>query len=252
MGEIELLTVQTAQVPFEWIILRSLPQKCKMFLDSKFESWLPKTRQFEGHLIHLFKECTGHACSNVLRMGCFNISFFAIPRFKLLSLLFPFRFLTAKQPRAKCWIFPDVGMFHLKHGGLHLGPEPRRVTCVAVKIPPLPYGPLSVAWVVEVVEIQLDWSQVGWLDGSNLVNILRSSGHPKGWWKESGNWIPHKIPLGIIASDIRWAHRMYLKICQLKILGVSPFFDLHDAYNPHKALHVISLALGFPPLNFLM
>lgn len=224
MGEIELLTLQTAQVPFEWIILRSLPEKCKMFLDSKFESWLPKSRQFEGHLIHLFKEYTGHACSNLLRMGCFNISFLQFQDSKSSSLVFPFRFLTTKQPSVESFLM--LGWAALE------GPEPRRVTCVAVKIPPLPYGPLSVAWAVEVVEIQLDWSrQVGWLQvGSQYPQVRKN---PKWWWKELGE-SPHKIPLGTIASDIRWAYRMYLKICQLKILGVSPFFDLHDAYNPHK------------------
>lgn len=241
MGEIELLTLQTAQVPFEWIILRSLPEKCKMFLDSKFESWLPKSRQFEGHLIHLFKEYTGHACSNLLRMGCFNISFLQFQDSKSSSLVFPFRFLTTKQPSVESFL--TFGCF------LHLeGPEPRRVTCVAVKIPPLPYGPLSVAWFSWKLW-RSNWigsRQVGWLQvGSQYPQVRKS---PKGWWKGIRG-IPPQNPLrnyspwySVSTSDVIF--RINLKICQLKILGVSPFCDLHDAYNPHKALHVISLALG--------
>lgn len=105
-------------------------------------------------------------------MGCFNISFLQFQDSKSSSLVFPFRFLTTKQPSVESFLM--LGWAALE------GPEPRRVTCVAVKIPPLPYGPLSVAWAVEVVEIQLDWSrQVGWLQvGSQYPQVRKN---PK-WW----------------------------------------------------------------------
>lgn len=137
---------------------------------------------------------------------------------------------------------------HFKHGGLHLGPEPRRVTCVAVKIPPLPYGPLSVAWFVEVGS---NWMEVK-LDGSNLANIRGH--HLKWWWKGIRNPpqnplrnysnLPSSVFISLSTSDVIESQPKDLPALFLEY----PLYDLHDTYNPHKALHVISLGpLGVAP-----
>jgi len=62
------------------------------------------------------------------------------------------------------WWISDSGSCPDGHGREYLefsfGPEPRRVTCVAVKIPPLPYGPLSVRdFHLEVPKLS-EWEEV--------------------------------------------------------------------------------------------
>ena len=103
----------------------------------------------------------------------------------MIKSFFPFRFLTTKHPSVESFLM--LGWAALE------GPEPRRVTCVAVKIPPLPYGPLSVAWVVEMMEIQLDWKSSSWMAPSWKSISSGEEKPPTGGEKESGN-PPTKSP----------------------------------------------------------
>ena len=122
------------------------------------------------------------------------------------------------------------------------------MTCVAVKIPPLPYG-TTICCLVCGSWIKLDGSQVGWLQPSQYPRSsfkMVVKGNPESPTKSLRNYsnLPSSVFISLSTSDVIESQPKDLPALFLEY----PLYDLHDTYNPHKALHVISLGpLGVAP-----